>query len=202
MSKVKICGLFREIDIEYVNDCKPDFAGFIVDFPKSHRNIDLKNAKNLITKLDKKIKSVCVIVDNEIEDAIKIANICDVIQLHGNEDEEYIKTLRNKISNTQIWKAFKIRSKSDLIIAQKSSADMILLDNGYGTGEVFDWSIIEKINRNFILAGGLNSQNISGAIEQLKPYCVDLSSSVETEKKKDFKKIKEIIDIVRSDKNE
>ena len=202
MSKIKICGLFREEDIKYVNDTKPDFAGFIVDFPKSHRNLEFENAKNLISKLDKSIKSVCVTVDKEPSYIEKLSEICDIIQLHGNENEEYIKILRNKIPNTQIWKAFKIRDKNNLIDALKSSADLILLDNGYGTGEIFDWSIIEKINRNFILAGGINSENIKIAMDKFNPYIIDLSSSVETNKIKDLKKIKEIIDIVRSGDDE
>ena len=199
MSKIKICGLFREEDIKYANDTKPDFVGFIMDFPKSHRSIDIIKAKNLIKKLDKDIKSVCVVVNKEIEYIQKLAEICDVIQLHGNENDDYVKILKSKIPNKQIWKAFKIRDKNDLIVALKSSADLILLDNGYGTGEVFDWSIIENIDREFILAGGINVENAKTAIEQFKPYSIDLSSSVETEKKKDLKKIKEIIAIVRSD---
>ena len=202
MSKIKICGLFRAVDIEYVNNCSVDFAGFIVEFPKSHRNLSYENAKQLIAKLNSSIQSVCVIVDKELEFAVKLADICDVIQLHGNESDDYIKALRKEVPNKQIWKAFKIRTADDVLLAQKSCADMILLDNGYGTGEVFDWRVIEKIDRNFILAGGISSDNIAEAIARFNPYLIDLSSGVESDKLKDFYKIKEIIDIVRKDANE
>ncbi len=198
MSKIKICGLFREIDIQYVNQTKPDFAGFIIDFAKSHRSIDFVMAKHLIFKLDKRIKSVCVFVNKPIEYIEKFAEICDIIQLHGNEENDFIENLRKKVPNSEIWKAYKITNSNDLDKAQNSLADMILLDNGYGTGEVFDWNIIKEINRDFILAGGICAENVSEAIEKFNPYSVDLSSSVETEKVKDFTKIRKITDIVRS----
>ncbi len=198
MSKIKICGLFREIDIKYINETKPDFAGFIIDFPKSHRSINYDMAKNLISQLDKNIKSVCVFVDMPIEHIEKFAKICDIIQLHGSEDNDFIDKLRKKLPDTEIWKAFKIKKSEDLNKAKASTADIILLDNGYGTGEVFDWGIINEINRDFILAGGINAENANEAIEKFMPYSIDLSSSVESEKVKDFTKIKNIIDIVRS----
>ncbi len=202
MSKIKICGLFREIDIEYVNNAKPDFAGFIMDFPKSHRSINFSMAKYLISRLDKSIKSVCVFVDKPIEYIEKFAGTCDIIQLHGSEDDDYIEKLRKKMSNTEIWKAYKIENSNDLDKAKNSIADVVLLDNGYGTGEVFDWGIIESVDKKFILAGGISAENIKTAIDKFSPYAVDLSSSVETEKMKNPKKIKEIIDIVRSNSNE
>ncbi len=198
MSKIKICGLFREVDIEYVNTTKPDFAGFIIDFPKSHRSIDFDTAKFLISQLDKSIKSVCVFVNKPIEYIKKFAEICDVVQLHGSEDNDFIQNLREKMPNVTIWKAFKIRSSHDLDIAKSTIADMVLLDNGYGTGEVFDWGIIENFDKNFILAGGISIENIKTAIEKFNPYAVDLSSSVETEKVKNFEKIKDIVNTVRS----
>ncbi len=200
MSKIKICGLFRPEDIGYVNDAKPDFAGFIMDFPKSHRSIDFSLAKNLIFSLDKDIKPVCVVVNKPIDYIIKLSEICDIIQLHGDETNEFISEIKLKMPNTQIWKAFKITCRDDFIKAQNSIADRVLLDNGYGTGEVFDWNMIEKFNEDFILAGGLNCENIKSAIEKFKPYALDLSSSVETDKIKDFNKIKLITDIVRSEK--
>ncbi len=202
MSKIKICGLFREVDIEYVNVTKPDFAGFIIDFPKSHRSIDFYMAKKLISQLDKSIKSVCVFVDKPIEYIVEFAEFCDIIQLHGSEDNDFIKCLREKIPDTEIWKSFKIRDVSDLEQAKNSIADMVLLDNGYGTGEVFDWGIIENFDKMFVLAGGISAENIGTAINKFNPYAVDLSSSVETEKIKNLAKIKEIIDIVRSGKDE
>ncbi len=198
MSKIKICGLFREIDIQYVNETKPDFAGFIMDFPKSHRSIDYNTAKTLISQLNSSIKSVCVFVNKPIEYIETFTGICDVVQLHGTEDHDFIHHLRAKMPDVEIWKAFKIKCLADLKNAKACTADMVLLDNGMGTGEVFDWSLIENFDKNFILAGGLTAENLKNAIDQFNPYAVDLSSSVETEKYKDYEKIKEIISIARS----
>ncbi len=201
MSEIKICGLYRDEDIDYVNALDPDYVGFIIDFPKSHRSINLDRAEALIKKLKKSIKSVCVFVNAPI-DFIAQFDFADIIQLHGDEDNSYILKLKERMPKTEIWKAFKIKCDDDIKKAQNSVADMVLLDSGYGTGEVFDWSIISKFNRKFILAGGINAENINSAVEKLSPFAIDLSSGVETDKIKDFGKIKKVIDIVRSKENE
>ncbi len=198
MSKIKICGLFRECDIDFVNKYQPDFAGFIIDFPKSHRSIKLETAKKLILKLDKKIKSVCVFVDNPVETVERYVEFADIIQLHGQENNEYVEKLRKIAPNTQIWQAFKIACKEDVEKANQSVADKILLDNGYGTGKQFNWSLAEGFEKDFILAGGINEQNICDAIQKYKPFAVDLSSGAETNKLKDENKIKELVTSVRN----
>ncbi len=197
MSKIKICGLFRPQDIDYVNKAKPDYAGFIIDFPKSHRSINLETAIDLISRLDKNIKSVCVFVNKPIEYIEKFAEICDVIQLHGDENNDYIDRLRAVLPNKEIWRAFKIRSKSDIEKSSLCSADLSLLDNGYGTGESFEWELISSFNKDFILAGGINCENIEEAIQKFKPFVIDVSSGVETGKFKDYQKMKIIVDKVR-----
>ena len=190
MTKIKICGLFRECDIKAVNEAGPDYAGFIIDFEKSHRNLSIKEAAHLRSLLDKEIKAVGVFVNKPAKEVINAAKEIglDVIQLHGSEDEAYIRTVKER-SGLCVWKAFKIKSGEDAKTAISSSADMILLDNGYGTGEVFDWSVVTNIEREFILAGGLNKDNVSFAIETLHPAIVDISSGAETDKLKDKEKI-------------
>ncbi len=200
MSKIKICGLYRFEDISYVNETMPDYAGFIINFKKSHRSIDLNTAKTLIAKLDKNITSVCVFVNEPISYIENFKDICDVIQLHGDETNDYIHQLRQKTPKTIIWKAFKIKNESDLIKAKNCNADMVLLDNGYGTGEVFDWGIITDFDRPFILAGGITTQNALSAIKKFAPFALDVSSGVEENKIKNLEKIKQIINIVRSEK--
>lgn len=196
MSKIKICGLFRECDIDYVNEAMPDYAGFIINFPKSHRNISPTNVGELKNKLRPEIKAVGVFVNQSIESVCWIAKETnlDVVQLHGDEDNRYVQRLRDRMKQEietppVIWKAFKIQSKRDLEKAESSVADEVLLDNGYGTGEAFDHSMLEHFARPFILAGGLNSGNIKEAVEKYKPQCVDISSGVETDKMKDRTKI-------------
>ena len=190
MTKIKICGLSREVDIDYVNEAKPDYIGFILNFPKSRRNISPERAAGLKKNLESGIRTVGVFVNQPMETVLEAADTIglDVIQLHGSEDNDYIKELRNK-TDREIWKAFKIRSAEDLTKAENSAADQILLDNGYGTGEVFDWSLAGGIRRPFLLAGGLTPENIPDAVSRLHPLLLDISSGVETEGYKDREKI-------------
>ena len=198
MSGIKICGLFRECDTEYVNEAGPDYIGFIVNFPKSHRSIEPKRASELRRRLQPGIRSVGVFVDQPVE-AVRTAAEeigLNVIQLHGHEDDSYIESLRKEVA-LPVWKAFKVRTAEDLLTAESSIADEILLDNGYGTGTVFDWSLLSGFTRPFILAGGLTPDNIPEAIRLFAPKLIDISSGVETDKIKDRKKILEAVQAVR-----
>ena len=197
MAKVKICGLTREEDIREINLLKPDFAGFVFA-KKSRRFLERKRAKELKNLLLPEIPSVGVFV-NEDPEGIKALideGIIDLIQLHGDEDEEYIRTLRH-LTDKPIIRAFKVKTEEDLRKAEKSSADHILLDSGAGSGQVFDWSILKKIHRPFFLAGGLSPENIREALDTLKPFGVDVSSGVESEGKKDPEKLKAFMEEVR-----
>ena len=118
-------------------------------------------------------------------------------QLHGQEDETYIRELK-QLSDKPIIKAFSVKTAEDIEKAVQSPADYILLDQGSGgTGKTFDWSLIPEIQRPFFLAGGIGASNLGQAIREIHPYAVDLSSSVETEKRKDPMKIRQVVDIVR-----
>ncbi len=190
MTEIKICGLTREEDIDYVNEAKPDYIGFILNFPKSRRNLTPERAAALRSCLSPDIMAVGVFVDRPAEEVVSAAETVglDAIQLHGHEDDLYITILQER-TDLPIWKAFKIRTADDLAAAERSSADEILLDNGYGTGEAFDWSLADGIERPFLLAGGLTPENIPQAIRALRPKLVDISSGVETDGRKDRNKI-------------
>lgn len=191
-TKIKICGLSRPCDIEYVNAAKPDWCGFIINFPKSHRNITPEQARLLRKNLDQSVIPVGVFVDETVENvaALLLDGTISIAQLHGGEDEAYIAALRAAAPGFPIWKAFRIRDTASINAARISSADMVLLDGGQGDGKTFDWLLAANINRPFLLAGGLNPDNISQAIRAVRPYGIDLSSGVETGKLKDFAKIK------------
>lgn len=200
---IKICGLFRECDIDYVNRAQPDYAGFIVNFPRSHRNVTPERARVLRKRMKPEIRAVGVFVDQPQDQVLKIAKMVglDVIQLHGQEDNAYIERIREE-SGLAVWKAFKVRDAAELYKASHSAADMVLLDNGYGTGAVFDWSVVTEasgtiLERGFILAGGLTPDNIPKALMQLSPKIIDISSGVETDKVKDPDKIMEAVRAVR-----
>ena len=190
MTKIKICGLYRDVDIDYVNEAGPDYAGFILNFPKSHRNLTPEQAAALRKRLKPGIRAVGVFVDQPVETVAAAAETVglDVIQLHGHEDDGYIAALR-KLTGCELWKAFRIRAAADLAAAEKSAADAVLLDNGYGTGAAFDWTLAAEFRRPFCLAGGLTPENIPEAIRTMHPLLVDISSGVETDKIKDRDKI-------------
>ncbi len=196
--KVKICGLSRPADIEAVNQYLPDYAGFIINFPKSHRNCTPEQVQALHAQLSDSIPAVGVTVNQPLETvaALLEQGVIDIAQLHGQEDEAYICELKRR-TKKPVWKAFRIRSADDLDAARASSADMILLDNGYGTGETFDWTLVRDIGRPFILAGGLCESNISDAAK-MQPDAMDISSGVETNRVKDPEKIRTLIERIRS----
>ena len=198
MAKIKICGLKRLDDIEIVNKYKPDYIGFVFADSKRKVSSDLafKMKKNLVSS----IKSVGVFVDEDIDVIIKLYDegIIDIAQLHGLENEEYIKKLKQKSNyKLEIINAIEMSDEKDLKEYDNSLADYLLLDSGKGSGKTFDWRLIRKdLKKEFFLAGGLNSKNISKAIEEFNPYAVDLSSGVETDGYKDELKIKEVMEEV------
>lgn len=198
--KIKLCGMFRDCDINYANEAKPDYVGFILDFPKSHRNIDAETARRLRSRLDTGIKAVGVFVNSPETTCAEYANcgIIDVIQLHGDEDADFIRRLR-ELTSAPIIKAAKIRTPEDIGRVQALGADYVLLDNGTGTGEMFDHSLLDgaEIRQPFFLAGGLTPENLRQAAESVHPYCVDLSSGVETDRLKDREKMLEAVRVIR-----
>lgn len=200
MTKIKICGLSRKCDIEAANELKPDYVGFVF-FKKSKRYISFDQANQLKNFLNKNIKAVGVFVDEPIENVVKLLenDTIDITQLHGNENEDYIKELRSK-TDKPIIKAFCIKSENDVEKANKSTADYVLLDAGMGGGNVFDWQCINKINRPYFLAGGLSIENAKKAVKMLNPYALDVSSGVETNGLKDKEKMAEFIYAIRKDK--
>ena len=201
MTKIKICGLFRECDIEAVNAYRPDWCGFIVNFPRSHRSLAPDAVRALRAKLNPGIVPVGVFVDQPAEYVAALLNdgTISVAQLHGHEDADCIAQLRALAPGCEIWKAIKVRSQADLDAANASPADLVVLDNGYGTGQTFDWSLAGGISRPFLLAGGLTPENIPDAIAQLHPFGLDISSGVETDKLKDMSKIEAAIAAARKE---
>ena len=198
MVKVKICGLSRMLDIETVNEYKPDYIGFV--FAKnSRRRITPRQALELRKRLSPNIIPVGVFVDEPVENILALAHdgTIDFVQLHGSENEEYIKKLKT-FTDKLIIKAVAVRDKGDIQKWVETAADYLLLDhkNG-GSGEVFDWDIIGQTDKPYFLAGGLSPENITKAINTTTPFAVDVSSGVETDGLKDPLKIKEFIRRVR-----
>lgn len=198
MTKIKICGLFRECDIDYVNEAKPDFIGFV--FAPSRRQVSPEWAAVLRSRLKPGVTPVGVFVNEELTKVARLCNeqIIDMVQLHGDETEEYIQKLQRMIHRPVI-KAVRVLARGDIEAIQDSAADFLLLDSGSGgTGKTFDWRLAGQVKSPFFLAGGLNTGNIDQAIAATRPYAVDLSSGAETDGLKNREKILEIVRRVRN----
>lgn len=203
--KIKICGLMREADADGVNSAMPDYAGFVF-YEKSRRRLSGEEATAIRQRLSPNIKAVGVFVNMPTDGIVSLAKkvSLDVLQLHGDEDGDFIEELRALLPNSEIWKAVRVGDDFEPKYIDKfKNAHRLLLDayvDGYGgKGKRIENEKIRDLDmsRN-ILAGGLNFQNIEDAIKTFKPYGVDVSSGVETEGLKDAKKIAEIVDKVRS----
>jgi phosphoribosylanthranilate isomerase len=144
---------------------------------------------------------VGVIVDQPLEQAAALLEqgVVDVLQLHGSEDEDYIRALKER-TGRPVWKAFVVQSSDDLEQAKHSSADLVVLDSGKGSGVCLDWSLLSDFDRPYLLAGGLNPSNVVKAVRQLHPYGIDLSSGIETNGVKDKGKLSSVIASVRKEK--
>lgn len=211
--KIKICGLRTPADVAAVNAVLPEYAGFIF-VPMRRRYIAPAQAAILCQQLDPRIRPVGVFVDARIEDILEPLEHCplNMVQLHGAEDDDYIARLRAAYrtrfavesceatvdSDLCIVKAFRVEDADDIRRAEASAADEILLDHGAGgTGESFDWTLLQHCRRRFFLAGGLTTDNVEDAIRVAQPYAVDVSSSLETDGRKDPEKIRRFVVAVR-----
>ena len=207
MTQIKICGLKRIEDVDYVNELLPDYIGFV--FAKSRRQVDLKLAKTLSERLNPKIKKVGVFVNEDIDNVKAATNgaSLDILQFHGDEDGKYLSNFKDFI----VWKSksidISLEKISNEFIADLNeyNIDAVVLDSSVrgkvgGTGKSFNWELAAEINltSKLILAGGLSIDNVCEAINIVKPYAVDISSGVETNGVKDFNKIKKFIEKVRN----
>ncbi|MCD8220772.1 MAG: phosphoribosylanthranilate isomerase [Clostridiales bacterium] len=202
MTKIKICGLRRREDIEAVNQYQPDYIGFV--FAKSKRQVSIGEAENLSHLLSPSVCPVGVFVNAPIEMICEIVRrgIIRVIQLHGQEDEGYVRELRKQLAEPMIIKALRMETGYEPELWKKSEIDYLLLDAGAGgTGKTFDHELLEKpgeITKPWFLAGGMCPENAAEAIRKFHPYAVDVSSGVETDGWKDADKVRKMIETVRN----
>lgn len=203
MTKVKICGLKNQTDIKCINTLSPDFAGFVMFFEKSHRNISVQTAQELLPLLDKNIKSVAVTVSPTEEQLEQIYNIgFDYVQIHGNITDEVLKN-----SKAPIIRAINVSGTDSLTdLDNYKNVKGILFDSAVpGSGQGFDWTLLKKLpktDKMLFLAGGLTADNVAKAVAQVRPFAVDVSSGVELSDKsgKDFELVRTFIENARNSK--
>lgn len=214
MQKIKLCGMMKPCDIEYANRVKPDFVGFI--FANTRRKISAAQAKQFREALDAEIPAVGVFVNEDISVIASLVQdgCIDMIQLHGEEDVDYIRRLR-EICDVPVIKAVKVQTVEQIRQAAALPVDYLLLDTYRkgvlgGTGEAFDWELLreakaaaedttegELFGKPYFLAGGLYAGNLREAAA-LGSYGLDVSSGIETDGSKDFDKMVEVVNIVRT----
>lgn len=206
--KIKMCGLRRPDDIIYANEYLPDYIGFV--FAESRRKVSGREAKKLGEQLDPSIKKVGVFVNEPLRSLISISEEAglDIIQLHGDEGEEYIKEVKHE-TGKELWKAVRVRMVKDIQEAQRLPADKLLLDSfseeSYGgTGKVMDFAVLDQadIRKPYFIAGGLTVENLPEILKKAEPYGIDISSGIETEGVKDREKMLKVIQCVRGGKDE
>lgn len=204
ITKIKICGLTSPAEARYLNENHVDFAGMVLFFPKSKRNISIEQAKDIMAALDASIKRVAVVVSPSIEQIRQIeAAGFDYVQIHGEIPET--ETEAEAAIAIPILKAFNV---SDMGSYEKYHNDSRIA--GYvfdaiepGSGKTFDWKLVDNIPRDeklLLLAGGLNPDNVRMAIEAVHPDGVDVSSGVENDDKagKNPDKIHDFVAAIKS----
>ena len=198
--KIKICGLTRPEDIACVNRLLPDYIGFVC-WPGSRRFVSEEQAARLKAALSSEIRAVGVFVDAPVEEitALLQKGVIDMAQLHGEESEEDVCRIR-ELTGKPVIRAVKVGCRRDVEEWQGSAADYLLFDSGMGSGRTFDWSLLEEVKRPYFLAGGLGADNLEQVLARVRPYGVDVSSSLETDGYKDPEKIRRVMELVRNAK--
>ena len=180
MTKIKICGLTTPQEAEWVSKSQVDYAGMVLFFPKSKRNITIEQAKEIMKSMLPQIQKVAVVVSPS---ALQIKEIqkagFDIIQIHGQVIPEALETLRIpflrafNVDNMQEWERYEAEPKCIGYVFDAVKP---------GSGETFDWSSIPNLpedGKPYLLAGGLNPDNVGSAVAAMHPYGVDVSSGVE-----------------------
>lgn len=201
MKKIKICGITEIKETEYLNRAGVDYAGFVLFFPKSRRNIEITKAKEIIAHLDSHIRAVAVVVEPT---AGQLREICeadfDLVQIHGALPDEVLS-----VAKIPVLKAFNVSDLSEFERYEKKEnvAGYVFDAQLPGSGKVFDWSILQELPKTeklTFLAGGLDASNIKEALTAARVDGVDTSSGVEREdgRGKDPEKIRRFVKAVRN----
>ena len=201
MTKVKICGLMEKEHVIAAVEAGADAVGFV--FAPSKRRISVEQATRLASHVPNHVKKIGVFVDPTIDELLDTFQTVplDFAQFHGNETPEFIAQ-----TGVPSIKAFSIKEQKDIQKLSGYDVDYFLVDApgekyAGGSGKSFNWQHIQGFTQKekLILAGGLHTGNVREAIQQVRPYMVDVSSGVETNGRKDEKLIRAFIRTVKED---
>ncbi|MGN0287736.1 MAG: phosphoribosylanthranilate isomerase [Atopobiaceae bacterium] len=200
---IKECGMSRPADVRAANEARPDMVGFVVDCPRSRRNVDPALLEELAPMVDEHVVRVGVFVREPPRTVALLVErgLLDMVQLHGGEDRAYLDQLRALTGGVvPVMQAYCVRGVDDVDRARDGAADVVLLDAGQGSGRGFDWSLAADVGRPFALAGGLGPDNVARAVRQVHPWAVDMSSGLETDGLKDREKMRAAVAAVRGER--
>jgi len=200
--RIKICGLTRNQDVQVAVAEGADALGFVLYAP-SPRAVTAEQAALLIKDSPAFVTTVALFVNESAEEIVRALTVCsfDLLQFHGDETPQFCRQF-----NRPYMKAIRVRSAEDIhrAVQQYPDAKALLLDAYVenlpgGTGQAFDWRLIPELSIPWVLAGGLNANNVADAVNQVQPFAVDVSGGVEASKGiKDRQKIKDFISEVRN----
>ncbi len=200
---MKICGVLSPAIAQAAADAGADAIGLI--FAESRRRVSVAQAAQIVAALPPFVSAVGVCVDASADEVLSLAHgvPLDAVQLHGEEPAEMIETLRAQ--GVRVLKAVKVGESVDVAELERyHAASALMLDtrvNGLagGSGRAFDWNLARGMSERFalILSGGLTPENVTQALELVRPFGVDVSSGVETDGQKDPEKIRKFIEQVR-----
>ena len=200
--RIKICGLTRNQDVQVAVAEGADALGFVLYAP-SPRAVTVEQAALLIKDSPAFVTTVALFVNESAEEIVRALTVCsfDLLQFHGDETPQFCRQF-----NRPYMKAIRVRSAEDIhrAVQQYPDAKALLLDAYVenlpgGTGQAFDWRLIPELSIPWVLAGGLNANNVADAVNQVQPFAVDVSGGVEASKGiKDRQKIKDFISEVRN----
>ena len=187
--EIKVCGINDKKSMNTALKYKANYIGFVF-YPNSPRNISINQSRELLQSRNKNTKIVALTVDPNDDFLFEIKNEIkpDYIQLHGNENPNRCRYIKNNL-NIPIIKGINVKNKLNLMQLTtdfEDICDILLLDAPSedlpgGNGKKFDWDILKdfKSKKKWMLAGGLNIENIEKAIEITKAPAIDISSGLE-----------------------
>lgn len=184
---IKICGITRLEDAERAKSLGAWAIGFLL-WPGSKRYVEPGVAAGIARKLRRKIELVGVFVNQPLDEVVEAVETIGLtyVQLHGDEGPAFCQAVVQR-TGAKVIKAARIKHASDLREIDRYRVDLHLLDAGTddgtygGTGETWDWSLVASRRSRipFLLAGGLNVDNVADAITATSPWGIDVSSGVE-----------------------